>query len=442
MIRAGSKSHAASPPLGLIDRTLRKFVTARLAGLKHGAIQLCDAGGMTTFGSTADLVASLIVHHPRFFRRAALGGTLCVAESYLQGDWDCDDLPSLFRIFIRNREAADELDHGAAWIVGLLNRAVHRLRSNTRAGSRRNVAAHYDLGNDFYRLWLDETLAYSSGIFCSPDATLAAASTEKFDRVCRKLDLQPDDELLEIGTGWGGFALHAANHYGCRVTTTTISKRQFETSRERIAASGAADRINLLLSDYRDLDGRFDKLASIEMIEAVGHQYLDTYFKRCSELLKPDGTFVLQAIVMPDRGYQQYLRSVDFIQRYVFPGGCLPSVGAMVKSVARSTDFRLVHVEDFAPHYAETLRRWRSAFLAQRENVRALGYDERFFRLWNYYLCYCEAAFEERSVGVVQIQLDKPGCRRDPLKIGRAAAGPSISEAIERKTAWNRLPVA
>jgi cyclopropane-fatty-acyl-phospholipid synthase len=422
MIRQVCDAPSSAPPLGFIDRTARRFVTAQLAEVRGGTIHLQHGGRTTAFGSTGDLAATIAVHRPRFFRRAVLGGTLSVAESYLQGDWDCDDLTALFRIFVRNRATADGFDRGAARLVGLLHRGVHWLRSNTRAGSRRNIAAHYDLGNEFYRLWLDETLAYSSGIFGRPDASLAAASTEKIDRVCRKLDLRPDDELLEIGTGWGGFALHAATHYGCRVTTTTISQQQYETARERVAASDVAERIQLLQTDYRDLQGRFDKLASIEMVEAVGHRFFDTYFRRCGELLRPDGTFVVQAIVMPERGYDQYVRSVDFIQRYVFPGGCLPSVGAMLESAARTSDLRVVHLEDFAPHYAETLRRWRAAFQARLDDVRALGYDERFIRLWNYYLCYCEAAFDERAIGVVQMQFDKPECRRDPLDVGRAAA--------------------
>lgn len=425
MICAASTPRTLGGRLGWVDRLARRLVISRLTRLRRGTFRLHEAGGTSAFGATAELEATLSVRHARFFRRAVLGGTLSTAESYLDGDWDSDDLTALLRIFIRNREASEQMDRGPARLVGLLHRLFHWRRDNTRVGSLRNIAAHYDLGNDFYRLWLDETLAYSSGIFPTSGATMAAASTEKFDRVCRKLDLRPDDDLLEIGTGWGGFALHAAAQYGCRVTTTTISQRQLETARERVAAAGLTARINLLQSDYRDLRGRFDKLASIEMIEAVGHRRFDSYFHRCGELLKPDGTFVIQAIVMPEQGYRRYLRSVDFIQRYVFPGGCLPSIGAILESVGRTTDLRLVHVEDFAPHYAETLRRWRDAFQARLEEVRALGYDERFIRLWNYYLCYCEAAFEERAVGVVQLQFDKPECRRDPLKIGRSAA-PSL----------------
>jgi cyclopropane-fatty-acyl-phospholipid synthase len=302
---------------------------------------------------------------------------------------------------------------------------MHWLRDNTRSGSRRNIRAHYDLGNEFFELWLDETLAYSSAIFKTPDQPLAAASTEKFDRVCRKLQLHPTDHLLEIGTGWGGFALHAVQQYGCRVTTTTVSQQQFTTARDRFEASGHDERITLLQQDYRDLQGRFDKLASIEMIEAVGHRHFDEYFAALGRLLRPDGSLVLQAIVMPEQGYASYLRSVDFIQRYIFPGGCLPSLAAMLESAGRASDLRCVHVEDFAPHYAETLRRWRYSFQQRRDEIKALGYTDEFLRMWTYYLCYCEAAFEERAVGVVQIQFDKPGCRRDPVQLStRAAASP------------------
>jgi cyclopropane-fatty-acyl-phospholipid synthase len=271
-------------------------------------------------------------------------------------------------------------------------------------------------------LWLDDTWSYSSGVFSSPNTTLRDASIEKLDRVCRKLDLRRGDHLLEIGTGWGGLAIHAAQHYGCRVTTTTISRQQFDLASRRIEAAGLTERITLLLHDYRDLTGRFDKLASIEMIEAVGHQYLDTYFRKCAQLLTPEGSMVLQAIVMPERHYEEYLHSVDFIRRYIFPGGSLPSLASVLESVGRSSQLRFVHAEDFAPHYAETLRRWRKAFRERLADVRTLGYSDELIRLWDYYLCYCEAAFEERHIGVVQIQFDNFRCRRDPIQVDNRAA--------------------
>lgn len=404
------------------DRSGERLVRRHLQSLSHGTITVHTAEASSTFGQTSDLQSQLYVHHPRFFSRAVLGGRLSVAESYLQGDWDCDNLTALFRIFIRNQSLSERFDRGLAKIGELGHRLYHAWHANTREGSRRNIAAHYDLGNEFYKLWLDETLAYSSGIFASPDFSLRDASVEKFDRVCRKLELNADDELIEIGTGWGGFALHAAQNYRCRVTSTTISREQHAIARQRFEQAGLTQQITLLQQDYRDLTGQFDKLVSIEMIEAVGHRYFDRYFKTCSELLVPEGSMVLQAIVMPEQRYRDYLSSVDFIQRYVFPGGCLPSVAAMLESAGRVSDLRFVHAEDFAPHYAETLRRWRQSFYEQLPKVRGLGYPETLIRLWNYYLCYCEAAFEERSVGVVQIQFDKPGCRRDPLILSEHAA--------------------
>jgi cyclopropane-fatty-acyl-phospholipid synthase len=405
-----------------VNRLARRLVLRNLQELQGGTIQLVDSTGSTTLGQGGDLECAMRVHNPAFFRHAVMGGSLSVAESYLRGEWDCDDLTAFFRIFVRNIETADKIDRGLSRIAKLVNRLYHAWHINSKSGSRRNIHAHYDLGNDFFRLMLDETMAYSSGIFTAPDSTLRDASLEKMDRICRKLDLQPGDHLLEIGTGWGGLAVHAASQFGCRVTTTTISQQQFDVAWRRIDEAGLSDRVTLLFQDYRDLTGQYDKLVSVEMIEAVGHRYFDTYFRKCSELLKPDGTFVLQGIVMPDRRYAKYLRSVDFIQRYVFPGGCLPSVGAMLDSMGRATDLRFVHAEDFGTHYAQTLREWRQRFHDRLDDVRQMGFPERFIRMWNYYLGYCEAAFDERFTGVVQIQFDKPRCQRDPIAIGTHTA--------------------
>ncbi len=408
--------------IGWLDRFARRLLLQKLEELHGGNIELSDLCGSTTLGRGGDLQTRLHVHNPAFFRHAVLGGSLSVAESYLRGDWDSDDLTAFLRIFVRNIEATDRLDRGVSRIAKLVNRLYHRWHANSKSGSRRNIHAHYDLGNDFFRLMLDDTMAYSSGIFLTPTSTLRDASLEKMDRICRKLELRPSDHLLEIGTGWGGLAIHAATQFGCRVTTTTISQQQFDVAQQRIEAAGLSNRVTLLLKDYRDLTGQFDKLVSVEMIEAVGHRYYDTYFRKCSELLKPDGTFVLQGIVMPDRRYAQYLKSVDFIQKYVFPGGCLPSMSAMLESTARVTDLRFVHAEDFGTHYAQTLREWRQRFHARLDDVRTLGFPDRFIRMWNYYLSYCEAAFDERFTGVVQIQFDKPFCQRDPIAIGQRAA--------------------
>jgi cyclopropane-fatty-acyl-phospholipid synthase len=312
---------------------------------------------------------------------------------------------------VMNREILNEMESGLAFAAAPLRRVLHWLNRNSKAGSRRNIAAHYDLGNDFFRLFLDDTMAYSCGIFERPDTSMRDASIAKFDAACRKLQLNANDHLLEIGTGWGGFAIHAVRNYGCRVTTTTISRAQYDLASERIAAAGLSDRIELLLTDYRDLTGQYDKLVSIEMVEAVGHQFLETYLAKCSSLLKPRGAMLLQAITIQDQLYAAALRNVDFIQRYVFPGAFIPSVTALTRATTRATDMKVARLDDIGPHYATTLRHWRDAFLANTDKVRALGYSEDFIRLWDYYLCYCEGGFIERQLGNVQMVMVKPGCR-------------------------------
>ena len=427
-----SQQHSVrSKAAGRVDQLARRGVHARLKHLTDGAISIHDTDGTELFGDPEhDMQAQLRVFNPVFYRRAAFGGGLGFAESYLDGDWETDDLTSLLRVFVRNVSLAHEQDRGLSRLVLPMRRFGSFLKRNTRIGSRRNIAAHYDLGNNFFKLWLDDTMTYSSGIFRSPNASLRDASVEKLDRICRKLNLGPDDHVLETGTGWGSFALHAATNYGCRITTTTISQRQHEIAKERIEAAGLADRVTLLLKDYRDLEGQYDKLVSIEMIEAVGHRYLDTYLGQCSRLLKPDGQMLLQVISMPDQRYKAYLRTADFIQKHVFPGSCCPSLGAISASLTRATDMRSVHYEDMSPHYARTLRCWFERFNEAIEEVRALGYPERFIRLWNYYLCYCEAGFAERYIGVGQMLLNKPKCRA-PSVLPEIPLQTGIHPAIE-----------
>jgi cyclopropane-fatty-acyl-phospholipid synthase len=294
-------------------------------------------------------------------------------------------------------------------------RAWHALRRNTRRGSRSNIAAHYDLGNDFFRLFLDDNLMYSSAIYAADDETLEVASARKLERICRKLALSPTDRVVEIGSGWGGFALHAAGRYGCHVTTTTISRAQFDLARERVRAAGLESRIEVLLEDYRDLGGRYDKLVSIEMIEAIGHQYLETYFAKVGSLLHDHGLALIQAITIEDHRYEQALRAVDFIKRHVFPGSFIPSISTMLGAAARRSDLKLFHLDDIGPSYALTLAAWRERFQRAAGTVRSLGYDERFTRLWDFYLAYCEGGFRERSIGAVQMLLARPGCRRAQL---------------------------
>jgi cyclopropane-fatty-acyl-phospholipid synthase len=327
------------------------------------------------------------------------------------GHWDCDNLTGLMQILLRNRAVLYGMNRGVSRLANPLNRLVHCLHSNSRRGSRRNIAAHYDIGNELFALFLDDTMMYSCGIFDSPAATLRDASIAKLERICRKLQVGPQDHVLEIGTGWGGFALHAARHYGCRVTTATISRQQYRLAKRRVAEAGLADRVEVLLSDYRDLTGRYDKLVSIEMIEAIGHRNFDTYFSTCSRLLKDDGRMLLQAITISDQRYRDATRAVDFIQRYIFPGGCLPCVSVLSDAMARKTDMRLLHMEDIGPHYATTLQHWRRRFHDRLAEVLALGYNRRFVRLWDYYLRYCEAGFLERHIGTVQMLMAKPMCR-------------------------------
>jgi len=292
---------------------------------------------------------------------------------------------------------------------------VHAFRRNSRAGARRNIAAHYDLGNDFFRLFLDETMMYSAATFEHPRQSLYDAQVARLDLICQKLELKPTDHLLEIGSGWGGLALHAAQRFGCRVTTTTISREQWRLTRDRVAAAILGDRVDVLCMDYRDLTGTYDKIVSIEMIEAIGHQYYDTYFAKCSELLAPHGAMLLQAITIADQRYERARRSVDFIQRYIFPGSCIPSVAALSSSIARASDLRLFHLDDIGPHYATTLAHWRQNLRANLARVRSLGYGEEFIRMWEYYFCYCEGGFMERVIGDVQMLLVKPGNRRMPV---------------------------
>ncbi|BBO34620.1 SAM-dependent methyltransferase [Lacipirellula parvula] len=401
-------------PQRWINAAARRLAFDRFACIDDGQLTLRLGDTETLFGRATDLRGEATVHDEAIFRRAALGGNLALAEGYVDGDWDCDDLTSVLRIFARNAASLSATESGVVGkLVNLVRRFQARREDNSLSGSKRNIAAHYDLGNEFFRLWLDKTMAYSCGVFPAVSSSLEEASVEKFDRVCRKLNLQPDDRVVEIGSGWGGFAIHAASNYGCHVTTTTISPAQFDYATNAVAAQGLQGRVELLQQDYRDVAGQFDKLVSIEMIEAVGHQRLDEYFRRCSQLLRSDGSMLIQAIVMPEQGYDLYLNSIDFIQRHIFPGGCLPSLGSILASVGRATDLRVVHVEDFAPHYAETLRRWRQTFRDRLDEVRDIGCTERFIRLWDFYLSVCEAGFEERTIGVLQVQLDKPRCRRE-----------------------------
>jgi len=388
----------------------RKLIFGKLTELRHGCLKIREGDQTWQFGR-GDCPIRVEIRDPDFWRAVAFGGSVGAGEAYMEGNWLCDDLTGLVRLLLRNREVLDGMEGGLARLSIPLRTLFHRLNRNTRTGSRRNIAAHYDLGNDFYRLWLDETMMYSSAVFEQPGLTLAEASTAKLERICRMLALQPSDHILEIGSGWGGFALHAAGRHGCRVTTITLSRQQFELARERVEIAGLADRVEVHLADYRDLDGQYDKLVSIEMVEAVGADHLATYFRQCDRLLKPDGAMLLQAITIADQRYKKALKEVDFIQKHIFPGGFLPSVTALTAAMTAASNLRTVLLEDIGPHYAETLAHWRSNFFDKLDAVRALGFDERFIRMWEFYLCYCEGGFRERDIGTAQMLLVKPGWR-------------------------------
>ena len=398
---------------GALDRALRQRLLATLDGLEGGLVTVRDGLGTVTVGDPGGALAvTMDITDPGFYRALAANGSVGAGEAYMDGLWTCDDLVGLVRLLVRNRDRLDAMETGLARLGGWAMRVLHAFKRNTRSGSQRNIAAHYDLGNDLFKLFLDEDLMYSSAIFAEPGESLETAQRRKLERICRKLDLQPTDHLVEIGTGWGGMAMYAARNFGCRVTTTTISKEQHALAVARVAEAGLSDRVTVLLEDYRDLEGSYDKLVSIEMIEAIGHQYLDTYLAKCASLLKDDGLALIQAITIEDSRYEQALGSVDFIKRYIFPGSFIPCVSAITASAAQASDLRLVNLEDFGPSYALTLNHWRQRFLGRLDQVRALGYDERFIRMWEFYLCYCEGGFIERSIGDVHLLLARPGNRR------------------------------
>lgn len=392
----------------LFERLGERVLRSSLARLQHGVVTLIDGSRRDRFGaitSRCRLSCTVHVRDRRFYAETTFGGSVGAGESYMAGDWSPDDLTALVRILLVNRGVLDSLDGGLSRVSEPLRRMLHAAARNTRTGSRRNIAAHYDIGNDFFELFLDRSLTYSCAFFERSEMTLDEAQTAKLDRICRKLDLQPRDHLLEIGTGWGALAIHAASRYGCRVTTTTISREQHALARQRIDAAGLGGRITLRLDDYRDLTGRYDKLVSVEMIEAVGHQYFDTFFRHCGELLVPEGAMLLQAITIPDSQYVAARDSVDFIKRHIFPGCCIPSVTAMAEAVARASTLRIVGFEEIGPHYAATLAAWRTRLLANADRVCARGYSKALLRMWEFYLCYCEGGFAEGALGDAQIVL-------------------------------------
>lgn len=431
-----SGAHAA--PVPLLARFARHGLFRRLHQLRGGRLTLSDANGTVTFGDDAsDLRVHVSVRDPAFYLAVAGGGSVGAGAAYADGHWQCDDLCALVRLMVRNRALVDQMETGTAALAGWLMRVRHAAQRNTRSGARRNIAAHYDLGNDFFRLFLSPDLMYSAACWRRDADTLEAASARKLDLICRKLGLRPGLRVAEIGCGWGGFAIHAAARYGCEVVAVTISREQYEEAARRVAQAGLQDRVTILLQDYRDLQGSFDRVVSIEMIEAIGAAYLRTYFGAISRLLRPDGMALIQAITIEDQRYAQAVREVDFIKRHIFPGSFIPSIQAMLGASAAVTDLSLVHLEDFGPSYARTLEAWRGRFLDHLPDVFSQGFDPRFARLWEFYLAYCEGGFHERSIGVSQLMLAKPGARMEADRWTRDAM-PDATPA-KASTAGTRL---
>lgn len=412
--------HTATVKLAKIkflDRIAKKLILSKLHHIREGHLTLIDRSGGTeneqtlTFGdphSDPSLNVTVTIHRPEAYSKVAFGGSIGTGESYIHEDFDVSDLSRLTRLFVRNAAALEGLDSGSGKWIQWTQKSLHRLRSNQPKQAIENIRAHYDLGNDFFKLFLDPSMMYSAAIFKSESDTLQKAQENKLRAICEKLQLRPHHRVLEIGTGWGGFAIFAAKNYGCHVTTTTISDRQFEYAQARIHEEGLESKITLLKKDYRALNGLFDKLVSIEMIEAVGLNFLDQYFQKCSDLLKPDGDFLLQSILISEQVFESAARSVDFIQTHVFPGSAIPSIERIMRSIKTRTDFRLSQFAEFGEDYAETLRIWHENLREKKSTLTALGYPKDLYRHWHYYLSYCEGGFREHRISVGHLLLSKP----------------------------------
>ncbi len=399
-------------PKGIFKKSARLFLISVLHKVQGAGLSLYEEGEVQQFGDPfASLQASVTIKDPRTYQMILSGGSLGGGEAYMLGYWDTPNLTKVIQVFALNMTLLTTMDSNSSFMRKITSKIFHRLRRNNIQQARLNISAHYDLSNDFFQLFLDPTLAYSSAIFCSPEDTLEQASRNKFERVCLQLQLSSHDHLLEIGTGWGGFAIHAAQNYGCRVTTTTLSKEQASHARSWIASQGLTEKVTVLEEDYRRLEGKYDKLVSIEMIEAVGHEYFSDYFATCCALLKPKGLMLLQAITISDQRYKASLRNIDFIKRYIFPGGQLPSIERILFHTCNDTDFQLVNMVDITHDYARTLRAWHENFENALNQVVALGFDEIFIRMWRFYLCFCEGGFLERAIHTQQFLFAKPEFR-------------------------------
>lgn len=405
------------------ERLLSGIFWKLLENIKFGSLTVSYQGETQLFGQAArdtDLHAKLSIHTPKALLRTITGGSIGAGEAYMEGEWSSPDLSKVMQIFFRNSSVMDGMEKGLARFSTPVFRLLHWLNKNSLNQARRNISAHYDLGNDFFKTFLDPTMMYSSAIFENDAMSLEEASLNKLDRICRKLRLTEKDHLIEIGTGWGSMAIYAAKHYGCRVTTTTISRKQYEYTKQRITKEGLEERITLLMEDYRNLTGTYDKLVSIEMIEAVGHHFLDTYFKKCSSLLKPDGLMLIQAITVKDQRYEYARDNSDFIKKYIFPGGFLPSIAVIAETAKEFTDLQMIHMEQFGRSYAKTLNTWKRNFFNNLEKVDQMGYPIEFRRMWDYYLSSCEGGFLEHLINCAQLLFEKPENRQAVL-LGKMA---------------------
>lgn len=407
-----------SAPLKGMKKVCKNILFKVFEQVEYGKLTITDGEGTYTFTGSLNpevVTAALEIKDPGCYIDMLLGGSIGAGEAYMSGDWVSTNTTNVIRFMCLNLNTVEQVDSGFALLSKPAQLAYHLKNRNTEKGSRRNIAAHYDLGNEMFKLFLDNTMMYSSAIFPYPDATLREGSLYKLKRICEKLDLQATDHLVEIGTGWGGMAVFAAKKYGCKVTTTTISQQQYDYAKAHIEQEGVGHLVTLLQEDYRNLKGKYDKLVSIEMIEAVGHQYYPDYFRSLGSLLKEDGLALIQAITIDDKRYEKAKNNIDWIQRYIFPGACLPSIKALTEVSGKHSNLELKHMEDITPHYAQTLRLWRENFFENIDQIRALGYNEEFIRMWDYYFCYCEGGFAERVIGDVQMLFAKPLHRGKPV---------------------------
>ena len=394
-----------------MNHLYKKIIHQRLSQIKDAHIIIKDGKSINKYGKPGNLSAKINILDTAFYKNIILGGTIGASESFIRGEWSSPNLTNVIRALARNTEAQDKLENLFTLLSQPFLKVMHKLNENSVRGSKKNISRHYDLSNDFFSLFLDKNMMYSSAIYKSRKTSLEDASTNKLDVICKKLNLKKTDHVIEIGTGWGGFAIYAAKNYGCKVTTTTISIEQYKFAKQKIKEAGLGKKIKVLLKDYRLLKGQYDKLVSIEMIEAVGYQFYDEYFKIIGQLLKNDGEALIQAITIKDQRYSKAIQSVDFIQKYIFPGSCIPSITAIQNSLTSSTDLVINDIRDIGHHYARTLADWRKRFLKNKQEIRKLGFDDKFLRMWLFYFAYCEGGFEEKVISDIHLHITKPGYR-------------------------------